>query len=203
MAITPNDKTNITIGQPKAGGALFWAPSGTPIPADADEALDSAFVNLGYVTEDGLTATTTEEGDDISAWGPEPVMRTQTAYTRTFTFNLLETSRADALRFRYGADNVTVNQDGSIKVTDSGAPTPRGVFVADTLQNNGGDTPRIHRQVLGDAQLTDRSGDQVFNNSDPTNIPSVLTAYKFVDDGVTKPTGDYVVEYWSAPETES
>lgn len=198
-----NDKSNITIGLPKPGGAIFWAPAGTAIPADAEEALDAAFVNLGYVTEDGLTATTTEEGDDIQGWGPEPVMRTQTLYQRTFTFNLLETSRLDALRFRYGDANVTENMDGSIKVNDNGAQAPRGVFVVDTLQNNGSDTPRIHRQVVGDAQLTDRSGDQVYNNADPVNIPSVLTAYKFTADGITSEGGDYVVEYWTVVDTES
>lgn len=193
-----NDKTNITIGLPKPGGAIFWAPSGTTLPEDADEALDGAFINLGYVTEDGLTATTAEEGDDIQAWGPEPVMRSQTSYTRTFTFNLLETSRESALKFRYGDENVTVNMDGSIKVNDNGKPTPRGVFVVDTIQNNGSDSPRIHRQIAGDAQLSDRSGDQVYNNSDPVNIPAVLTAYKFTEDGVTSENGDYVVEYWSS-----
>lgn len=194
-----NEKSNITIGLPKPGGAIFWAPSGTPLPADADEALDAAFVNLGYVSEDGLTATTAEEGDDIQAWGPEPVMRSQTSYVRTFVFNLLETARESALKFRYGEDNVTVNMDGSIKVTDNGKPSPRGVFVVDTLQNNGSENPRIHRQVAGDAQLSDRSGDQVYNNSDPVNIPSVLTAYRFEEEGVTSDEGDYVVEYWSAP----
>lgn len=199
----PNDKSNITIGLPKPSGAIFWAPAGTPVPTSADVALNEAFVNLGYVTEDGLTGTTAEEGDDIQAWGPEPVMRTQTSYTRTFNFNLLETSRESALKFRYGESNVTVGLDGSIKVNDDGTPAPRGVFVVDTLQNNGSDTPRIHRQVAGDAQLSDRSGDQVYNNADPVNIPCVLTAYKYVYPEITKPGGDYVTEFWSTVESES
>jgi hypothetical protein len=197
-----NDKTNITIGLPKPGGAIFWAPAGTPVPTDADEALNGAFVNLGFVTEDGLTASTEEEGDTITAWGPEDVMQSQTRYSRTFTFNLLETSRESALKFRYGDENVTVGLDGSIKVNDTGVQAPRGVFVVDTLQNNGSDSPRIHRQVAGDAQLTDRSGDQVYNNSDPVNIPSVLRAFKYTQAGVTATNGDYVTEYWSTA-TES
>lgn len=186
-----NDKDNITIGLPKPGGALFWAPAGTAVPTDADTALAAEFVNLGYVTEDGLTASVAEDGDDLKAWGPETVGRSQTGYARTFTFNLLESSRMSALQFRFGTDNVTVDANGAITVHDTGAPLPRGVFVCDTLQNNGGDTPRFHRQVAGDAQLTDRSGDQVYNNSDPVNIPSVLSAYK-------SDSGDYVTEYWSA-----
>lgn len=197
-----NEKSNITIGLPKPGGAIFWAPAGTALPTSADAQLHKDFVNLGYVSEDGLTASTTEEGDDIKAWGPELVMRAQTGYGRTFSFNLLETSRESALKFRYGAENVTMNLDGSIKVNDTGEPAPRGIFVVDTLQNNG-DGARIHRQVAGDAQFTDRSGDQTYNNSDPVSIPAVLTAYKFKANGITSSKGDYVVEYWSAPIEES
>lgn len=198
-----NDKSNITVGLPKPGGALYWAPSGTALPTDADVALDDAFVNLGYVTTDGLTASTKEDGNDIDAWGPELVGRSQTSYGRSFAFSLLETSRESALKFRYGEDNVTISEDGSIKVNDTGKPLPRGIFVCDTLQTNGDADPRIHRQVAGDAQLTDRSGDQAYNNSDPVNIPSTLTAYKFTSDGVTSDDGDYVTEFWSAPQSPS
>lgn len=174
-----NDKDNITIGLPKPGGALFWAPKGTAIPTSADAALPAAFVNLGYVSEDGLTATVAEDGDDIKAWGPETVGRSQTNYAKNFTFNLLETAREAALQFVYGKDNVTIDEDGGIMIDETGDPLPRGVLVCDTLQNNGGDTPRIKRQILGDAQFTDRSGDQVYNNSDPTNFPVNVTGYKF------------------------
>jgi len=31
----------------------------------------------------------------------------------------------------------------------------------------------------------------------------VLTAYKFTEEGVTSENGDFVVEYWSAPESDS
>lgn len=179
MAIVANDKSKITIGLPKSGGALFWAPAGTALPVDAEVALNSAFVNLGYVSEDGLTSTVAEEGDDIKAWGPETVGRNQTDYTRTYTFNLLETAREVALQFMYGQDNVTVDEDGNITIDETGEQLPRGILVVDTLQNNGSTEPRIKRQVLGDAQFNDRSGDHVYNNSDPLNFPVSVTAYKF------------------------
>jgi hypothetical protein len=174
-----NDKNNITIGLPKPGGALFWAPAGTALPTSASAALPAAFVNLGYVTEDGLTATVAEDGDDIKAWGPETVGRSQTGYAKTFSFSLMETARASALQFVYGQDNVTVGEDGSITIDETGEALPRGILVCDTLQNNGSAVPRIKRQILGDAQFNDRSGDQVYNNSDPTNFPVSLSAYKF------------------------
>ena len=174
-----NDKDNITIGLPKPGGALFWAPAGTALPTSADSALPAAYINLGYVTEDGLTATVAEDGDDIKAWGPETVGRSQTGYAKTFGFALLETAREAALQFVYGVDNVTIDEDGNIEIDETGEQLPRGILVCDTLQNNGGATPRIKRQILGDAQFTDRSGDHVYNNSDPLSFPVSVSAYKF------------------------
>lgn len=194
-----NNKSNITIGRPKSGGAIFWAPLGTPLPTSADEALDSAFKNLGYVTEDGVTVSTEEESDTIKAWGPEDVIVVQTSYGKTANLALMETSRESVLKFVFGENNVTVNSDGSIVWDDNGDPLPRGIFIVDTLQNNGDVTPRYKRQIFGDSQFVDRSGDHVYNNSDPLSFPVVVKAYKFrIDDKDT-----YVRTYISAPATPS
>lgn len=175
-----NDKSNITIGLPKPNAAIFWAPAGTTLPTSATDELDStAFSCLGYATADGVTVSTAEEGDDIEAWGPETVMHSQTAYRKTVTFNLLETARVAVLKFLYGNDNVTEESDGSVTIDDTGVILPRGVLVIDTLQNNGAATPRYKRQIFGDAQFIDRSGDHVYNNSDPLSFPVTLNAYKF------------------------
>lgn len=194
-----NDKSNVTIGLPKEGGAVYWAPAGTSLPTNATDSLSGDFVCLGYVTEDGVTFSTAEEGDDINAWGPEVVMHSQTSYSKTATMNLLETSKAAVLQFLYGSDNVTVNGDGSMSWVDTGKQLPRGVFVCDTIQNNGSATPRIHRIVLGDAQFTDRSGDHVYNNSDPLSFPVVLTSYKFTSGGKQV----YSLDFMSAGGSES
>ena len=39
----------IKVSNPKVGGGVFRAPIGTTIPTSYDEALDAAFVALGYV----------------------------------------------------------------------------------------------------------------------------------------------------------
>ena len=41
----------IKVSNPKVGGGVFRAPIGTTIPTSYDEALDAAFVALGYVGE--------------------------------------------------------------------------------------------------------------------------------------------------------
>ncbi len=186
-----NDKSNVTIGLPKEGGALFCAPLGTALPTSANAALSEEFFCLGYVTEDGVTISTAEEGDDIKAWGAETVMHSQTSYGKTANFNLLETSKPAVLQFMYGKDNVHVGEDGNISWDETGETLPHVVLVCDTLHNNGSDTPKIHRTILGDAQFTDRSGDHTYNNSDPLSFPVVLTAYKFNDNGKDK----YAINY--------
>lgn len=179
-----NDKTNISKGLPKASGALYWAPAGTPLPTDATAALDAKYVNLGYVTEDGLTDTTAEDGDDVKAWGNEVVMHSQTGFTKTFKFNLLEVSRVAVLQFIYGKDNVTVAADKSVSWDETGEALPRGVLVVDTLYSNGTE-PRFKRVVVGDAQFTDRSGDLAHNNSDALSYPVTVTGYKFTSGNKT------------------
>lgn len=197
-----NDKDNITIGRPKVGGAIYFAPLGSALPTDANTSLPEAYVNLGYVTEDGVTMTTTEETDMVKAWGPENVMVSQNDYGETVTYNLLETIRPAVLQYMRGAENVAINADGSIKSATTGEQLPRGIIVIDTIQNNGGANPRYHRIVYGDCQITDRSGDQTYNNSDPVTFPVTFTAFKF-DSQAIAGKKVYHDDFWSAPASAS
>lgn len=200
-----NNKDNITLGLPKSGGAIYWAPLGTALPTNAKDSLSNEFVNLGYVTEDGVTFNTAEETNEINAWGPETVMIAQSSYSKTATFNLLETSRVAVLQFVYGKDHVKVNTDGSLEWDETGEQLPRGILVVDTLHNNGKATPRVHRQILGDCQFIDRSGDQVYNNSDALNYPVSIRAFKFAP-AEGQPLvyeKNYMTELATTPPTEA
>lgn len=64
-----NNSANVTAGTPKVGGAFFHAPLGTDLPTDANTALDTAFKNLGYISEDGLTESTSIDTNTVKAWG--------------------------------------------------------------------------------------------------------------------------------------
>ena len=178
-AAKQNDKSNITIGRPKPGGAIYWAPAGTETPGDADASLGEEFINLGYVSEDGLNIAPAEETSEIVAWGGDKVVVSQDSYGKTATFNLLETIRPSVLQFMYGKENVVIGDDGKLSVADTGEPLPHGILVIETIQNNGSNKPRFRRDVFGDCQVSDRSGDHTFNNSDPVSYPITITAFKF------------------------
>lgn len=63
---------------PAEGGGLFYAPVGTALPNTATEALDGAFVGLGFVSEDGAEWTPDPDIEEVYAWGAQsrfPVAR--------------------------------------------------------------------------------------------------------------------------------
>jgi len=197
-----NDKSNITIGLPKANGAVFWAPAGTTLPTDATTSLSGSYINLGYISEDGVTHTTSEETDNILAWGKDVVITAQTSFSETVAINLLETVRASVLQFVRGTSNVSIDVDGAIASGTTGDALPRGVLVIDTIQNNGAVNPRYHRIVFGDCQIADRSGDVTYNNSDPVTYPVTVQAFKFESAALP---GKQVFhdDFWSAPDSQA
>lgn len=197
-----NDKSNITIGLPKAGGSVFWAPAGTALPTNASDSLSGAFVNLGYVSDSGVTHSVAESTDTIRAWGKDVVMISQTEYSETFALNLLETIRPAVLQFIRGSENVSVEADGSVKSGTTGEPLPRGVVVIETIQNNGSENPRNHRLVFGDCQIADRSGDVTYNNADPLTYPVTVQAFSF-DSQALPGKKTYHDDFWSATEVVS
>jgi hypothetical protein len=74
-----------------AGTGTVWvAPEGTPMPTDLAE-LTSPWLDLGYVSEDGVTFTLSRDSSDINAWqSSDPVRVLTTAEPKNVAFELLE-----------------------------------------------------------------------------------------------------------------
>lgn len=138
-----NDSSNVSAGKPKVGGALFMAPLGTAVPTDAKTPLDEAFTCLGYATEDGLQNSVEADEEKFKAWGGDVVLVSQTSHEESFTFSLMEIDE-HTLKLAFGADNVTVESDGSIKVLSNSKEKPKYVFVFETLLSNN----RVQRIVV-------------------------------------------------------
>lgn len=60
-----NDPDNIVIG---ANGKVSVAPVGTALPDTIDEALNAAFVEVGFLSEDGITATHSKTVEGVPVW---------------------------------------------------------------------------------------------------------------------------------------
>lgn len=66
-----NDAGNVVIA---GGGAVWLAPTGTAMPPDVATALNVAFVDVGYISEDGVTFRPSMTLTEIRAWQSRSVI---------------------------------------------------------------------------------------------------------------------------------
>lgn len=183
-----NIASNVSFGKPKATGAVFVAPLGTALPTTATAALNAAFKNLGYVSEDGLVNSVETDTETVNAWGGEKVLEGQTSFAEMFNFNLIETNE-DALKLYYGAANVIVDGvSGAITVKVNNTLLPAISLVFELVMTGG----RIKRIVVPNAQMVDRSGEITYQDGEAITYPAMFTAYPDA-------TGDTHREYIAVP----
>ena len=164
------DASNVSFGKSKATGAVYVAPAGTTVPTDATTALDAAFKNMGYISEDGYTQSTETETQDIKDWNGRTVLTGQSGYTETHTVNFIETN-IDTLKVVYGAANVT--QAGNlITVKSNGAELEEHVVVIEIALTGG----RVRRIVIPKAKIADRSGEITYNATSAISYPAKFSA---------------------------
>lgn len=128
--------TNVSTGKPKVTGAVYRAPAGTALPTDASTALAGTYVELGYVSADGVTNNNTPETENIKAWGGKTVLVVRNEQTDTFTFTLIEALNLDVLQTVFGSSKATKAGD-LITVVADGTEVPEAVFVIDMVMRGG------------------------------------------------------------------
>lgn len=157
---------------PADGAAVYAAPLGTPLPTSATASLNAAFVDLGWVSEDGVTNSIQRDVTRHKAWGGDTVKTTQDNYTETVQFALLESS-SDVLKVVYGDDNVTAGGDyQSITVEHSSLQLERRSFVIDFI-----DGDRVGRIVVREG-LVAEVGDVRYVHSGLTMYELTVDVYK-------------------------
>lgn len=178
-----SDVSNVYAAMPKVTGTLFYAPIGTELPTDATTELDPAFIECGFIGEDGFTESLTRDTTDKKAFGGQTVKKLQTDYTATVAFTFLESMNAEVLRAVYGEDNVEVD-GGDITVRKNKRLLPHKVWVIDTED---GDSDI--RWVIGDGQITETADVNVVHTD---TIEYGVTMECFED-----ANGDNLVQYIS------
>lgn len=176
---------NVTFSKPgtstNKSGYIWVAPLGTTVPTDATTELASAFVGLGYLSEDGLTEPASfEPGDDIVAAGGDTVAQADPTFSKTWTGTCIEALNEDLLRVAYGSTNVTVTpadkSDGTITVKEQAGDIEHHVIVIDEMLKGG----RKRRNVMADATFL-ITGDISHVHTALVNFEFTITAYPTAD----------------------
>lgn len=167
-----NTATNVSTGKPNISGAVYRAPLGTTLPTDATTALDSAFVCLGYVSEDGLTNNNDMDVSAIKAWGGMIVYRSLNELNDNFALTLIESENVDVLKAVYGDSNVTVDANDNATVSVKAEDPQEAVWVFDlALRGN-----KAKRIVVPDGAVTARES-ITYNDSDAIGYGITVSAY--------------------------
>ncbi len=171
------DVTRVLVGAPDqlATGAILDAPVGSKLPTDAVSAVDKAFSDSGYVSEDGLSLKTDKSTTSIKDWSLTSVRKLLDEFEAVISWSEIQMSY-ESLCHAFGTENVKKtpanNQHGeqiSVSVNAS-LPDPRAwVF-------NMKDGKNRTRIVVPNGQVT--SLDEIaFQAAEVMALPLELSCY--------------------------
>lgn len=87
-----NDADNVRVG---LNGSVYIAPKGTTAPTDLDTAWGAGWVDLGYLSDDGVSMEYSTDSEDINAWQSlSPVRKVLTSVDMTLGFTAIELKTA-------------------------------------------------------------------------------------------------------------
>lgn len=131
------DVTNVSAGKPAIGGAVSCGPVGTELPTSATAALNEALINMGYISEEGMTNNNSPVKTIIKAWGGANVLVTQSDKPDTFKFKFIESLNINVLKTVYGDDNVTGALSSGIVVDVKIEEVEAKAYVVDMIMRDG------------------------------------------------------------------
>lgn len=158
--------------QVRAGlsGALYFGATTTTAPTTATSALAAGFRLFGYLTEDGVTESYSDDTEEVKGWPSGDIIRVlQTGTTATLAFDMAQTNK-NALELFFKGSVVTDGGSG-YKIDVAGGVSVRYSFVADII-----DDSKHTRLYVPSAEVTER-GEVVHTFTGITSYPTTITAY--------------------------
>ncbi len=188
--MTANNTANVSVGKGVAGGYFFLAPLGTALPTNNTTALGEAFVNIGYLGEDGVVFADGVTVNTFKDMNGDTIAVSTATDTKTAKATFSEI-KADTLKVFYGQDNVA-DAAGTITVHDRGAAARAYVGVFELLLKDGRKWRRIAPQIM-----PGELGDLTINAT--TLVAREVTMTALLDSA----TGSYYVDYIDSTETSA
>lgn len=184
------DQSNVATGKPKFGGAIYRAPKGTTLPTDAVSTLNSAFKDMGYVSEDGVVNAYAITSESKKAWGGTVVFESQTDSSDKVKTTFIEPLNVEVLKAVFGDDNVTGTLGTGITVKVNSKDRTEYAWVIDMVLNKA-----KKRIVLPAAKITE-IGEITYKDSD-------LVGYAVTMSALPDDEGQTHYEYIKGEETSA
>lgn len=162
-------------------GAVFYAPTGTTEP-EGLAAYDTLFVDLGYLSTDGIEQEMDEEKGDVEVWQAGGKIK-EWIKSRTFTFGFTMMAHSiDTVSVFYGIpkDQFTLVPAGTgpdtpayYEWTDGGAPALDERFFGIDYVTGGGTS---HERILIPRGVFADRGSITLNRDDTIKLEGKITA---------------------------
>lgn len=147
-------------------GAVYVAPTGTTAPTASGSALDAAFIDLGYVSADGISEAIDKSTSQVRAWQDGSLVReivSDGTYSLEMTF--IETNEA-VLELYYGSA-ITSGELG----VNPRATGGRQSFVVDVI-----DGTAVERIYIPAGEITS-VGERTLASGEAIGYNVTITAY--------------------------
>ena len=190
MASTPNNTINVSVGKGVTGGYMFVAPQGSTLPTDYETALDTAFLNVGYLGDDGIVFSDSSSNDSFYDLNGDSIETSASEIEKTFTVTFREIKK-DTLAILVGSANVT-DADGKLTAHDKGPNDAAYSVVFELLLKNG----RKWRRVVPNCKLGEL-GDMTVVSTELIGREVTMSALKDAT------SGDYYTDYYASTETSA
>lgn len=188
MASTPNNTINVSVGKGVQGGYMFVAPQGSDLPTDFETELDAAFLNVGYLGDDGIVFSDSSSNDSFYDLNGDSIETSASEIEKTFTVTFREIKK-DTLAILVGSANVT-DSDGKLTAHDKGPNDAAYSVVFELLLKNG----RKWRRVVPNCKLGEL-GDMTVVSTELIGREVTMSALKDAT------SGDYYTDYYASTET--
>jgi len=164
-----NTSSEIVVG---SAGQVYIAPVGSTLPSSTTTAVDAAFFDLGYISEDGVTWTNSVDVQDINAFQSLlPVRRVVTGRTTELSFTLRQWNAATFSFALGGGSFDTVGSDYIFTPPANGAALQEFSVVFDWA-----DGDKKYRLIIARAAVTDSVETQIVRNA-ASDLPIKLSVF--------------------------
>lgn len=155
-------------------GAAYVAPPKATLPTDATSPWHTAFTDIGWISDDGITESNSADSTEIKGWqGGATVRKVISSSEMTFKLTAIETSKTVLELYHKGSKVVTTSGKSVLAVK---APGPdRRTFGFDVI--DGSSHIRI---VIPDGEVTE-TGDITYKGDEALSYELTITAYPGAD----------------------